>query len=112
MTGWVGSQTELEIWDMKRLYAENGTLDDGIDGTTYYPDAAVGYPYGWDFDWDDPSYGGAPGEQNVSTTYDKDSGNIVLQTEGQLDTSSGYVEYRHYDGTYIYWNQTINNSPD
>ena len=108
-TGWVGSQAGLEIWDMKRLYAENGTLDDGIDGTTIYPDATVGYPYGWDLDWNDPSYGGD--QQNVSTTYDKDEGYIVLQTEGQLDTSSGYVEYRHYDDTYIYWNQTIDNVP-
>jgi hypothetical protein len=110
-TGWVGSQAELEIWDMKRQYAENGTLDDGVDGTTYYPNSVVGYPYGWDFEWDDPSYGGPPGEQNVSTAYDKDEGYIILQTEGQLDTSSGYVEYRHYDGTYIYWNQTIENVP-
>ncbi|MCK4567668.1 MAG: hypothetical protein KAU48_10195, partial [Candidatus Thorarchaeota archaeon] len=110
-TGWVGSQAELEIWDMKRLYVENGTLDDGVDGTTYYPNTSSGYPYGWDFDWDDPSYGGAPGEQNVSTTYDKDEGYIILQTEGELDTSSGFVEYRHYDDTYIYWNQTINNAP-
>ena len=110
-TGWVGSNAELEIQNMKRLYAENGTFDDGVDGTTYYPDSVVGYPYGWDFDWDDPSYGPPPGEQNLSTTYDKDSGYIVLQTEGQLDTSSGYVEYRHYDGTFIYWNQVIHNAP-
>ena len=46
-TGWVGSQAEVEIWDMKRLYVENGTLDDGIDGTTFYPNTATGYPYGW-----------------------------------------------------------------
>lgn len=110
-TGWVGSRAQLELWNMERLYVENGTFDDGIDGTTYYPNTVAGYPYGWDFEWDDPSYGGPPGEQNVSTTYDKDAGYIVLQTEGQLDTSSGYVLYRHYDGTYIYWNQTIHNVP-
>ena len=85
-TGWVGSQAGLEIWDMKRLYAENGTLDDGIDGTTIYPDATVGYPYGWDLDWNDPSYGGD--QQNVSTTYDKDEGYIVLQTEGLLESDN------------------------
>lgn len=109
-TGWIGSQAELKIWDMKRLYVENGTMDNGVDGTTYYPDSPIGYPYGWDYDWYDPSYGSDP-SQNLSTTYDEDSGYIVLQTEGELDTSSGYVEYRHYDGTYIYWNQTINNVP-
>ncbi|MHA1943072.1 MAG: hypothetical protein ACW96M_01620, partial [Candidatus Thorarchaeota archaeon] len=61
----------------------------------------------WSLDWDDPS----AGLQNVSTTYDKDNGYIVLESKGELATPGGIVEYRHYDGTYIYWNQTINNVP-
>ncbi|MFW9816628.1 MAG: hypothetical protein ACFFEW_11930, partial [Candidatus Thorarchaeota archaeon] len=106
-TGWVGSQAELEIWNMERLYAENGTLDDGIPGTNYHPSATSAYPYGWDLDWDDPS----SGLQNVSTTYDEDNGYLVLESKAELATPGGLVEYRHWDGTYIYWNQTIHNVP-
>jgi len=108
-TGWKGSEAQIELWDMKRQFAENGTFNDGVDGTTYYPNSLQGYPYGWGLDWDDPLSGGG---QNVSTTYDKDEGYIILETKGELDTSSGFVEYRHYDQTYIYWNQTINNVPN
>jgi len=108
-TGWKGSTAQIDLSDMKRQFAENGTFNDGVDGTTYYPNTLEGYPYGWDLDWDDPLSGGG---QNVSTTYNKDEGYIILETQGELDTSSGYVTYRHYDQTYIYWNQTINNEPN
>ncbi|MFW9793866.1 MAG: hypothetical protein ACFFEE_06185 [Candidatus Thorarchaeota archaeon] len=108
-TGWVGSQAQLEIWNMERLYAQNGTLDDGISGTNYYPSATNAYPYGWSLDWDDPS----SGLQNVSATYDKDNGYLVLENKAELAAPppSYIVEYRHWDGTYIYWNQTIHNVP-
>jgi hypothetical protein len=106
-TGWVGSQAELEMWNMRRLYAENGTLDQGIAGTNYHPNTPTAYPYGWSLDWNDPS----AGLQNVSTSYDEDNGYIVMESKGELATPGGYVEYRHYDGTFIYWNQTINNVP-
>ena len=110
-TGWMGSEARIDLYNMKRQFAENGLFDDGIGGTTYYPNTINTYPYGWDCIWYDPSYGGAPGEQNVSVSYDDTEEYVVLQTIGEFDDSSGYVEYRHYDGTYIYWNQTIENAP-
>jgi hypothetical protein len=106
-TGWVGSQAELEISNMKRLYAENGSLEDGIPGSNYHPSVPTAYPNGWSLDWDDPS----SGLQNVSTTYDKDNGYLILESKAELATPGGIVEYRHWDGTYIYWNQTIHNAP-
>lgn len=108
-TGWMGSQTQITLWDMERLYAENGTFDEGIGGTNTYPDSVTAYPNGWginELDWYDPS----GGTQTLLASYDSDDGYVSVETHGEERTVPSLL-YWHYDGTYVYWNQTVNNVP-
>ena len=108
-TGWMGSQTQVTLWDMQRLYAENGTFDEGIGGTNTYPDSLTAYPNGWggnELNWYDPS----GGTQTLLASYDSDNGYVSVETHGEERTVPSLL-YWHYDGTYVYWNQTVNNVP-
>jgi hypothetical protein len=106
-TGWVGSRAQMSLWDMKRLYAQNATFDDGVEGVNVWPDSTSYYPYGWDVSWDDTS----SGAQNLLTEYDETEGYVAIEIQGEEDTSSGYILYNHYAETYAYWAQTVNNVP-
>jgi hypothetical protein len=108
-TGWMGSQTQIRLWDMERLYAENGTFDEGISGTNTYPNSVTAYPYGWgihELDWYDPS----GGTQTLLASYNSNEGYVVVETHGEKRTNPSIL-YWHYSGTYVYWNQTVNNVP-
>lgn len=108
-TGWMGSQTQIKLWNMERLYAQNGTFDEGVGGTNIYPDPVTAYPNGWkgnNLDWYDPS----GGTQTLLASYDNDSGYVSVETHGEERTTPSIL-YWHYDGTYVYWNQTVNNVP-
>jgi hypothetical protein len=101
--GWIGEQVKVTANDILRLYALNGTFETGNAGTNvdwigdgqYHPD-------GWlarrevESQW---------GRQRASYVEDSDS-YVLLENEGYSFGST----FRHYNGTYIYWYQNIDNS--
>jgi len=110
-TGWVGSEAEIEITNLQRLYGVNGTFDEGIDGTNTYTDpenpVTTAYPYGWDVDVYEPAAGV---DQLQESTYDNTTGYVSVENQGEERTTP-FFRYRQYNNTYIMWNQTVQNVP-
>ena len=103
---WVASNAKMDLWNLNREYAENGTFDEGISGNTTYPDAPDAYPYGWDLDQYDSSFG----LQTLMTYYDDSDDYITVENKGEEVTVPS-LRYWHYHSTWNLWNQTITNQP-
>ncbi|MHA2140655.1 MAG: hypothetical protein ACXADF_15130 [Candidatus Thorarchaeota archaeon] len=105
--GWVASQAEVDIWNLERLYAVNGSFDDGIAGVNLNPNGTVDYyPYGWtanstDTDeWSD--------DVQAAGYEPSQSGYIIVQNEGGKE---GQRDFGHSGGSRILWKQPIQNAP-
>ncbi|NHI90475.1 MAG: carboxypeptidase regulatory-like domain-containing protein [Candidatus Thorarchaeota archaeon] len=106
--GWVGSQAQVDITDLKRLYVANGTFENGLPGLDQLvPDTAIHhYPYGWNATAYNPDNG-----QTQYSAYD-DSGSkfVVVENQGKKIGPSGN-QYDHVAGSEIVWYQILENSP-
>jgi hypothetical protein len=105
--GWQGSIAELEVWDLKRLYVVNGSFDDGIPGQNVNPNGTIDfYPHGWSAF----SYNASNGETEIASYDESSSRYVVVENQGTKVGPSG-KKYDHIAGSYILWNQTVNNTP-
>ena len=101
LNNWVGSRASVELTNLKRLYVANGSFSEGIAGSNINPLGSVSsYPYGWD------AISDLPNPSMVTTaTYSLEQVYVEITGErvGQI--------YYYTDGTYVYWTQTVNNTP-
>ncbi|MHA1483806.1 MAG: hypothetical protein ACTSPR_00640 [Candidatus Thorarchaeota archaeon] len=104
---WKASQAEVSVWNLTRLYAVNGTFDDGFPGINVDPDGAVPYhPYNWDATRTDIGFG----QTQIASYYNTGRKYILVENRG-YPNHPNFPKYEHHSGTEILWNQTINNSP-
>ena len=106
--GWKGEQVEVNISNLTKLYALNGTFDDGIPGVNVdWSGSASYYPWGWDAGRID---GDSFGRQTQRASFvDSPPGYLLVENQARLRDNP--IRYRHYDGTLIYWDQQITNIP-
>jgi hypothetical protein len=88
---WFVNKTEIEVTGLKRLYAVNGTFDNGIDP------------------WIPYSVNGGQNTQIYS--YNSSEGYVVCRNMGKYDSKNG-GSYTHSKGSEIGWAQTVTNSPE
>ncbi len=105
---WVASRADIDVYNLTRLYAVNGTFDGGIPGTNVNPSGNVlAYPYGWD---------SISNTTDTSTTqrssYLQTGGHIVsVENEGKTLGTGGNMRFQHASGTSVLWYQRIENKP-
>ncbi|MHA1950702.1 MAG: hypothetical protein ACW99G_13390, partial [Candidatus Thorarchaeota archaeon] len=98
---WVGSKASVNLWDLNRLYVENGSMNEGISGVTQNPAGAVSfYPFGWD------ATSGSP-DPGMDMIVEYSNQEIVLKSNGYGSPGS----YFYANGSYVNWFQTVNNTP-
>lgn len=104
---WIADEAEVSVWNLEKLYAVNGSYDEGTPGTNVFPSGEVSYhPVGWDANSTD------------TTTYDDDvqlaaydsSGRQYISVENQ-GGKVGQNAFGHVAGTKIAWVQEIDNTP-
>lgn len=95
---WMGRQVDMEVSDLRRLYAVNGTFDTGVNGTNANGDRNA-HPTSWREAYIDGGFG-----QVQRTAYNNITGVVMVENEGRFVTG---VRYLHEGGTYVSWNQTI-----
>ncbi|MFW9913122.1 MAG: hypothetical protein ACFFEU_11655 [Candidatus Thorarchaeota archaeon] len=105
--GWVASQAEVDIWNLERLYAVNGSFNDGIAGVNLNPNGTISYyPYGWIANSTDTT--DYPDDVQAAGYEPTQSGYITVQNEGG---KVGQNAFGHAAGTKILWKQIIQNAP-
>ncbi|TFG33775.1 hypothetical protein EU527_06810 [Candidatus Thorarchaeota archaeon] len=104
--GWRAESVEMSIRNLKRLLALNGSFETGLPGSNVdWTGDGTYYAEGWRARRQVLSYQGRQRTSYINTGQKY----IVIENEGYEDPSSPDA-YRHYDGTVIYWYQTIDNS--
>jgi len=104
--GWMSNQVEVDVSSLSRLYALNGTFDEGTPGNNSEPSGSVtNYPLGWDA----RSLNDEPAKQTIIAGYSQSSRRYIqLWAEGE---STGKPdEFKFYKNSYVYWYQEIDNS--
>ncbi|MFX0106954.1 MAG: hypothetical protein ACFE7R_01590, partial [Candidatus Hodarchaeota archaeon] len=89
--GWFASEATIEAFNLKRLYAENGTFDN---------DASA-----WTADFNDPD-----GGQTQSASYNSTEDCVAVRNVA-VETNDPQNFYTHYGNSWITWGQTVNNTP-
>ncbi|MHA1493107.1 MAG: hypothetical protein ACTSRQ_03755 [Candidatus Thorarchaeota archaeon] len=102
---WVGSQVDVDIRDLSRLYLLNGSFSEGTEaGDTINPDGNPDfYPYGWGAT---STYLGI--YDQVQRVRYEDTGRryIVVENKAEL-TIIPHHKYTHDTDTTVFWNQSI-----
>ncbi len=105
---WVASTANVNVWNLKRMYAENGTFDDGYPGVNVNPTGSVTYhPLGWDAI---SSTSDSVQTQIASYALGTDS-YIIVENQGTPVGPASDRDYQHSAGTNISWTQNIANVP-
>ncbi|MHA1909244.1 MAG: hypothetical protein ACW98Y_18250, partial [Candidatus Thorarchaeota archaeon] len=91
--GWYASKADVEVFDLQRLYAFNGTFDSTSDP--------------WTSDLYD-----SQGTQTQTATYDSTNEWVVLNNTGEFNNHPVLGDYwTHYYDSELLWKQTIQNTP-
>ncbi len=105
--GWQASAAEINVWNLNRLYVENGTFSEGYPGATLDPLGNVTYyPLGWDADSIDTlEY---PDDAKLAGYDSSSSGYITVESQGG---KVGQKAWGHAAGTRVVWSQLVQNNP-
>ncbi|MFW9911388.1 MAG: hypothetical protein ACFFEU_02900 [Candidatus Thorarchaeota archaeon] len=106
---WKATQIEVNVSNLEKLYALNGTFNQGFPGVNLNPNGGVLFhPLGWDaYSHDNTFY-----QYQRASYIDQSPYYVSVENEGREYTNFGNLEqYRHYSGTYVLWSQQINSVP-
>ncbi|PNX51528.1 MAG: hypothetical protein BV458_11425, partial [Thermoplasmata archaeon M9B2D] len=92
---WTASRTEIEVSNLKKLYAVNGTFDDEVDP--------------WTSSLFDPS----GGKQNQTAVWNSTEGYVTVANYGEFKDRNPPQDdtYTHHQTSELIWEQTVTNSP-
>jgi hypothetical protein len=104
---WIADEAEVSVWNLQKLYAVNGSFDEGIPGINAYPNGSVAYhPLGWDANSTDTD---TYADDVQIATYDSSGRKfVVVESQGG---KVGQTSYAHVAGTRIVWSQFVQNTP-
>ena len=104
---WVADQAEASVWNLEKLYAVNGSFDEGYAGTNVYPNGSVQYyPLGWDANSTDT----ATYSDDVQLASYDSTGRQYVTVESQ-GGKVGQNAFGHDAGTKVVWTQNVTNIP-
>ncbi|UCE10957.1 MAG: hypothetical protein JSW61_03230, partial [Candidatus Thorarchaeota archaeon] len=91
--GWFASEAYIELTNLRKLYAFNGTFEDGVSP------------------WTNSSYDSSGGDQTQNATYNQIGEYVTVENNGERDTHPNLDYFTHHANSWILWNHTIDNSP-
>ncbi|MGD9396940.1 MAG: hypothetical protein PVJ05_10970, partial [Candidatus Thorarchaeota archaeon] len=105
---WKASEADVNVTDLTRLYAVNGTFDEGVPGENVNPNGTIdAFPYGWI-----SSSNTTDSTTTQRSTYEQiGSYYVSVENEGKSIGTGSNLRFQHALGTEVLWNQSIDNSP-
>ncbi|MHA2302307.1 MAG: hypothetical protein ACXACD_15275, partial [Candidatus Thorarchaeota archaeon] len=101
--GWIAEQLEINVNNLRNLYALNGSFDSGFPGVNEdWSGDGVYTASGWLAQREVLNFYG-----RQRATYDA-AGFAILENEGWYNATT--ASYQHYNGTRIFWYQNVSNS--
>lgn len=105
---WTASTVEVNLLNLKKIYAENGTFDEGYSGTNLNPTGDVAYhPLGWDA----TSISGAIDQTQLASYHIGTENYVIVENQGAPFGPASDRDYLHSAGTNITWIQNTTNIP-
>lgn len=105
---WVASTVDVDLWNLKKIYAENGTYEDGYPGVNINPTGSVAYhPLGWDAT---STTTDAVQTQVASYSLGTES-YVIVENQGTPTGPAPDRDYQHSMGSNISWTQNVVNVP-
>ena len=102
---WIASEAEVSILNLMKVYAVNGTFEEGVPGTNVNPNGTVTYhPLGWDV------YSNNTDVDQVQMASFDSTGRSYITADNQ-GGRVGQNEHGHYQDTRILWTQFVDNAP-
>ncbi|MFW9892593.1 MAG: hypothetical protein ACFFFO_10345 [Candidatus Thorarchaeota archaeon] len=105
---WVASEANATVTNLKRLYAVNGTFDEGIPGVNENPDGSASY---YPFGWTSYSYSTNPNTIQRSEYIESQNNFVSLENEGDIAGTGSNTRFLHDADTRVTWSQMIDNRP-
>ncbi|MFW9796411.1 MAG: hypothetical protein ACFFE2_05170 [Candidatus Thorarchaeota archaeon] len=103
VNNWFGKEVSVNLWNLNRLYVENGSLNEGVPGDNVNPIGnASFYPYAWDA----ISYSPDPSMEMIQSYLGTDQA-VNVKCRGYRIGG----DYFYANGTSLFWTQTVNNTP-
>ncbi|MGY5877072.1 MAG: hypothetical protein RTU30_15075, partial [Candidatus Thorarchaeota archaeon] len=105
--GWKSNQLELNISELRRLFALNGTFGSGYPGINDEPSRSVSYyPMAWDAD----SLNDEPTKQTMRASYNDTSRKFgELEVEGEA--TGNPWDFKIYKNSHVFWFQEVTRDP-
>ena len=104
---WSADVAEVSVWNLEKLYAVNGTFNEGIPGYTVNPNGSLTYyPLGWSAIRNNTDPG-----QSQQVSYEQGGDKYVTVQNTAKLTNLGQHQYTHYGDTNVFWVQTFENAP-
>ncbi len=105
---WVASTANVDLWNLKKMYVENGTFEDGYPGVNINPTGSVSYhPLGWDAT---STTTDVVQTQVASYSLGTES-YIIVENQGTPTGPAADRDYEHTMGTNVTWTQNVVNTP-
>ncbi|MHA2395873.1 MAG: hypothetical protein ACXAC0_04150, partial [Candidatus Thorarchaeota archaeon] len=105
---WIASAADVNLWNLKKIYAENGTYEDGYPGVNINPAGSVSYhPLGWDAH---STTTDIVQTQVASYALGTES-YVIVENQGTPTGPASDRDYQHSMGTNVSWTQNVTNIP-
>ena len=105
---WIASAADVNLWNLKKIYAENGTYEDGYPGVNINPTGSVSYhPFGWD------AYSTSTDivQTQVASYSLGTESYVIVENQGTPTGPASDRDYQHSMGTNVSWTQDVVNIP-
>ncbi|MGY5856336.1 MAG: hypothetical protein RTS72_07025 [Candidatus Thorarchaeota archaeon] len=105
---WVASAANVDLWNLNKMYVENGTLEVGTPGVNIDPTGSVPFhPLGWDAN---STTADVVQTQVASYSLGTES-YVTVENQGTPTGPAPDRDYLHTMGTNVSWTQDIVNTP-
>jgi len=108
---WIADKAEVTAWNLEKIYAVNGSFQEGFPGITQFPNGSVDYhPLGWDAYSTNSTDSGFQATVQLAGYDSSGSRYVIVEDQGTKVGPNPNI-YGHGIGSRVVWSQLVQNAP-